>query len=64
MTEKTTIRAQWNSRQGVWRIVKKTNTGAGGWAMFGGPEGYTSKAAADGKICELVEKFPDQYQEG
>jgi hypothetical protein len=64
MAEKTTLRAQWNSRQGVWRIVKKTNTGAGGWAMFGGSEGYTSISTAELKIKEIVEKFPDQYQEG
>lgn len=64
MAEKTTLRAQWNSRQGKWRIVKKTNTGAGGWAMFGNSEGYTSISEAVDKIKGLIEKFPDQYQEG
>lgn len=64
MTEKTTLRAQWNSRQGTWRIVKKTNTGAGGWAMFGAAEGYPSKAMVDEKIKKIIEQFPDQYQKG
>lgn len=64
MPDKTTLRAQWNSRQGVWRIVKKTNTGAGGWKMFGGSEGYSSRLKAEMKIQDLILKFPNQYQEG
>ncbi len=64
MAQKTTLRAQWNARQGCWRIVKKTDNGAGGWKLFGCPEGYISKKGCEDKIHWLIEKFPDLYQEG
>lgn len=60
---KEILRAQ-HSQSGIWRIVKKTNNGSGGWRMFGGSHGYTTKAEADAKIAKLVEMFPDQYMEG
>lgn len=64
MAQKTTIRAQWNSRQGVWRIVKKTDNGAGGWKLFGESKGYASKSACEDKINKIIGQFPEQYQEG
>jgi hypothetical protein len=64
MAQKTTLRAQWNSRQGCWRIVKKTDTGHGGWKMFGGAEGYPTRLECEIKIEDIVSKFPDQYLVG
>jgi NTP pyrophosphatase (non-canonical NTP hydrolase) len=60
---KEILRAQYN-QSGIWRIVKKTNNGAGGWRMFGGSHGYATKEECEAKIAKLVESFPDQYQEG
>jgi len=60
---KESLRAQW-SQAGIWRIVKKTNNGAGGWKMFGASHGYASKTECEAKISELVKAYPDQYQEG
>lgn len=64
MANKITLRAQWSSRQGVWRIVKKTAIGAGGWKAFGLSTGYASKTECELKINKIIEQFPDQYQEG
>ncbi|MDY0102807.1 MAG: hypothetical protein RBS07_07685 [Lentimicrobium sp.] len=61
---KETLRAQFNGQIARWRIMKKTNNGAGGWRMFGGSHGYASKAECQAKIEKLVADFPDQYQEG
>lgn len=64
IAQKTTLRAQWNSREGCWRIVKKTDNGCGGWKLFGEAESYAIKSEAELKIKELIEIFPDQYQAG
>lgn len=63
-TRKEILRAQYNSRQGTWRIVKKTSNGHGGWRMFGDSTGYSSKGEAEGKVKKLVERFPNLYMEG
>lgn len=63
-TRKEILRAQYNSRQGTWRIVKKTGNGHGGWRMFGDSTGYSSKGEAEGKVKKLVERFPNLYMEG
>lgn len=64
MATKTTLRPQWSSARSRWRIVKKTENGAGGWSMFGGSHGYSSKTECETKIKMLIETNPDQYQEG
>lgn len=58
------LRPQYNSKQGCWRIVKKTNNGHGGWRLFGGAGGYATKGEAEGKVKRLVELFPSEYMEG
>lgn len=59
---KDILRAR-HSQIGIWRIVKKTKNTVG-WRMFGGSHGYATKEECEAKIRSLVEKFPDQYQEG
>lgn len=61
---KEILRAQYSSRQGTWRIVKKTSNGHGGWRVFGGASGYATKAEAEAKVKRLVELFPNEYMEG
>lgn len=61
---KEILRPQYNSKQGCWRIVKKTNNGHGGWRLFGGASGYATKGEAEGKVKRLVELFPSEYMEG
>ena len=61
--KKETLRAQWSSRHGKWRIAKKTYVGSGGWKIFDEAEGYESKQMCNDAIKSLVEKFPEQYKE-
>jgi hypothetical protein len=63
-TRREILRAQYSSRQGTWRIVKKTGNGHGGWRAFGGASGYAPKAEAEAKVKRLVELFPNEYMEG
>lgn len=53
------LRAQYNPRKGMWRIVKYTITG--GWAMFGASTGYQDKAAAEDAIERLCKAMPSMY---
>jgi hypothetical protein len=63
MANKETLRTQFDHRKQMWKIVKKTSNGAGGWARFG-TGWYYSELDAENKVKQLVESFPDQYQEG
>jgi len=58
------LRAQYNSRQGKWRIVKKTEKGSGGWKMFGGADGYLTKSDCEEMIDRLVMRSDGTYKKG
>lgn len=64
MEQKTTLRAQWNSRKGCWRIVKKTDNGCGGWKLFSSYCNFTTRHGCEDQINKLVKKYPDHYQAG
>lgn len=56
-------RTQFNGRLKVWKIVKKTNTGAGGWANFDNDgETYPTMEETDDMINFLVEMYPELYE--
>jgi hypothetical protein len=57
---KTILRAQWDSRKQMWKIVKKTENGAGGWARFGAGWHF-GKDDAEVMIDRMVKDFPEQY---
>jgi hypothetical protein len=61
MSEKTILRAQWDGRKQMWKIVKKTTNGAGGWARFGTSYEF-SKESSEHFIDLLVAKFPQHYE--
>jgi hypothetical protein len=60
---KEILRAQWQARQGKWRIVKKTYTGSGGWKLLEGAEPYDTGAICQTAIKSLVNEFPEKYKE-
>ncbi len=61
MTQKTILRAQWDSRKQMWKIVKKTYNGSGGWARFGAAWHF-GKDDAELRINNMVMIFPEQYE--
>jgi len=61
MTEKAILRAQFDGRKSMWKIVKKTFNGCGGWARFGS-NWYFGKEETISKINRIVSDFPDQYE--
>lgn len=54
------LRPMWDARKQMYKIVKKTYNGCGGWARFGG-KFYAGKGECEEVIHSLVSKFPDQY---
>jgi hypothetical protein len=58
--QKGTLRAQWDSRKEMWKIVKKTFNGSGGWARVEG-DYYSSKSEAEQEIEMMVSNHPDMY---
>lgn len=56
------LRPMWDQRKQMYKIVKKTYNGSGGWARFGG-KFYAVKHECEEVISSLVSKFPDQYAE-
>lgn len=52
-----------DQRKGLWKIVKKTENGAGGWARYGG-RWYLLKEEAENHIDHIVEQYPDEYIKG
>ncbi len=58
------LRAQFNQRQGKWRIVKKTDNGSGGWRMFGGSDGYLSKEDCEEMIDRLISRSGGTNKKG
>jgi hypothetical protein len=63
MEAKETLRSMYDHRKQMWKIVKKTAVGAGGWRRYGAHWYYT-KPDADAKIKALCTTYPNQYQEG
>lgn len=61
---KEIIRAQWRSRQGTWRIVKKTDSSGGGWGKFGETHGYKTREECQAMIELLIAVSPDKFEEG
>lgn len=61
MTQKTILRAQWDSRKQMWKVVKRTYNGCGGWARFGS-KWHFGKEEAEMIIERLVTDFPEQYE--
>lgn len=60
--EKEILRAQYDGKKQLWRIAKKTNTGAGGWKSFGSGSVYDTIGQANDKIEFLIQSYPEQYQ--
>lgn len=61
MIVKTILRPQFDGRKQMWKIVKKTFNGAGGWARFGAGWHYGKEEAVEA-IDRIVSNFPDQYE--
>jgi len=59
--KKTILRAQWDSRKQMWKIVKKTYNGSGGWARFGAAWHF-GKEDAELMIDRIVHYEPDYYE--
>lgn len=60
-TKKEILRPQWDSRKQMWKIVRKTENGAGGWARFQ-EVGYLGKEDAVKRIEEIVRNQPELYE--
>ena len=58
---KTKLRAMFDGRREMWKIMKKTNNGSGGWARFGSGW-YWDKPECEEKIRRIVQADPDQYE--
>ncbi len=56
-----TLREQFDSRKQIWKIVKKTHSGSGGWKRFGGKE-YLRKDECLRSIERICDSYPDIYQ--
>lgn len=62
MNEKLILRSQFNGRLKIWKIVKKTFNGNGGWAnLESASETYPTMEEADDMINFLVEMYPELY---
>lgn len=59
--KKEILRPQWDSRKQMWKIVKKTDNGSGGWRRFGA-NFYYGKEGAVNAIEMLIFKFPEMYE--
>lgn len=46
------IRVQKDQRKGLWKLVKKTTTGSGGWARFG-TKWFGTKEEAENELDML-----------
>lgn len=55
------LRPMWDARKQMWKIMKKTRVGCGGWARFGG-KFYSGKSECEEAILSLASKFPEQYE--
>jgi hypothetical protein len=60
--DKETLRSQYDGKKQLWRIVKKTDVGAGGWKSFGSGAIYATQQEADHKIDFLIETSPEMYK--
>lgn len=60
---KETLRAQYDHRKGMWKIMKKTYNGAGGWKRFGDAWHY-DRDDADAAIKRIINNRPEMYCEG
>jgi hypothetical protein len=60
-TRKEILRPQWDSGKQMWKIVKKTYNGSGGWANFSNitHNGRDETARVIDYICE---KCPELYE--
>lgn len=58
--KKEILRPQWDSRKQMWKIVKKTYNGSGGWKRFGGNY-YFGKEEVESRIDMIVRHNPELY---
>ncbi|MFA6999329.1 MAG: hypothetical protein WC198_09235 [Victivallaceae bacterium] len=65
-SKKTIVRAQYNGKAGYWRIMKKTTSGAGGWAVFSSGNGnrFDRREAAEAAVDVLCDMYSDTYKKG
>jgi hypothetical protein len=61
-TQKEILRPMFDNRSMLWKIVKKTSNGCGGWKSFGSGSVYISKQSCQDKIDWLVDHNPELYQ--
>ena len=59
--KKTILRAQWDGRKQMWKVVEKTYNGAGGWARFDAAWHY-GKEDTEVMINNMVRIFPERYE--
>jgi len=62
-TIKVSIREQYDHRKGLWKIVKKTTNGSGGWKRFG-TGWYYDKQEAEQAIDKIIRNYPQMYERG
>jgi len=63
---KTKVRSQYDHRKQAWKIVKKTNNGAGGWCNFGISfnNKFISRERAEQAIDDLIFMYGGTYERG
>lgn len=62
MQTKLRLKAQWDPRKQMWKIMKQNPAfSKNGWQRFGG-NFYTYMDECNAKIQELISKFPDLYK--
>jgi hypothetical protein len=60
---KETLRAQYDPRKMMWKIVKKTYNGSGGWKRFG-DSWHSEQSDAEAAIQKIINNYPEIYCEG